>query len=253
MTDSLSIIAIHGNGGGGFRFERLRPYLPPTVRFEAPTLPGFGGEPADASLRTLADYAGWLRDRFFPPHARPILLGHGIGGSIVLEYLQHFPETVGGVILHAPVGANLDTRFFPKLMGFEVTRSFGKWLFSSEIARPVFRRMLFSESVPDDYLDKFFGEYRQCAAFSQMFDLITADWFAGLKPVDLPATLLWGARERVLKVEQAAAFREKLPRAETVIVEHWDHFPMIEQPEAYAGKIVELARSLTSPTPVNLA
>lgn len=253
MTASISIIGIHGNGGGGFRYERILPFIPPGVRFEAPTLPGFGGEPANPSLRTLWDYAIWLRDRIVRNGERPVLLGHGIGGSIVLEYLQHFPETVGGVILHAPVGANLDTRFFPKLMGFEATRSLGKWLFSSRIARPAFRKMLFSESVPDDYLNRFFDEYRQCTAFSQMFELITAEWFVGLKPVEIPAALLWGARERVLKVEQAALFREKLPRAQTVIIDEWDHFPMIEQPEEYARKITDISRSLLSSTPVTLA
>lgn len=38
---SFSLIALHGNGGGGFRFERIKPFIPSEVNFVAPTLPGF--------------------------------------------------------------------------------------------------------------------------------------------------------------------------------------------------------------------
>jgi hypothetical protein len=79
-----------------------------------------------------------------------------------------------------------------------------------------------------------------------MFELITAEWFAGLKPVTLPSVLLWGARERVLRLDQAAEFRAKLPAATMEIVNDWDHFPMVEQPEAYAQKLIQLASRLTA-------
>ena len=39
---------------------------------------------------------------------------------------------------------------------------------------------------------RFFGEYRTCSVFGQMFDLITPGWFRGLGPTDLPAALRWG-------------------------------------------------------------
>jgi surfactin synthase thioesterase subunit len=53
----ITLVAVHGNGGGGFRFARVEPHVPDHIRFEAVTLPGFGGRPGDPSLRTLPDYA----------------------------------------------------------------------------------------------------------------------------------------------------------------------------------------------------
>ena len=51
----ITLVAVHGNGGGGFRFARVEPHVADDARFEAVTLPGFGGRPAEASLRTLPD------------------------------------------------------------------------------------------------------------------------------------------------------------------------------------------------------
>jgi hypothetical protein len=109
--------------------------------------------------------------------------------------------------------------------------------------------LLFSAAIPPHYLDRFFGEYRTCSVFSQMFDLIAPDWFRGLGPADLPAALLWGEAERVLTVDQVDDYRALLPRAIVRRVCGWGHFPMIEQPSAYADEVSALARTLTTPTP----
>ena len=68
----ITIVAIHGNGGGGFRFSRLAEHLPEDVRLEAVTLPGFGGRPADSSLVSVADYADFLWGELadLPQHPR---------------------------------------------------------------------------------------------------------------------------------------------------------------------------------------
>ncbi|MCI0526848.1 MAG: hypothetical protein L0Y56_05270 [Nitrospira sp.] len=41
LRSELTLIALHGNGGGAFRFERVKPYVPKDVDFQALTLPGF--------------------------------------------------------------------------------------------------------------------------------------------------------------------------------------------------------------------
>jgi pimeloyl-ACP methyl ester carboxylesterase len=147
-------------------------------------------------------------------------------------------------MLHAPVGAHLDRRLFPKLMKPRWVRRAGQRALSSPLLRPLWKRLLFRYDVPADYLARFFGEYRRCESFGQMFDLITPEWFAGLRPVATPATLLWGAEERVLRAGQHQEFLRLLPGAEVVVVRGWDHFPMIEQPAEYTRVVLEQARSL---------
>ncbi|NNE72483.1 MAG: alpha/beta hydrolase, partial [Acidimicrobiales bacterium] len=58
--------------------------------------------------------------------------------------------------------------------------------------------------------------------------------------------LLWGERDRVLQSGQSDEIRSKVPDAEVVIKDGWDHFPMIEQPEEYAREILAIARRLAA-------
>ncbi|MFQ3596814.1 MAG: alpha/beta hydrolase [Chloroherpetonaceae bacterium] len=243
---TLSLIAIHGNGGGGFRFERLKPFIPASVNFLAPTLPGFSDVKRDPNLSTMKDYAFKLREMIEQEPKPLVLLGTGIGGSIALEFLQHFERDVQGLILHAPVGTRLNQRLFPKLMKPMFIRRFGQWLFSSTLARPIFKRLLFQspEQIPAEYLKKFFDEYRRCEAFAQMFDIINAAWFQSLRPSNIPAVLLWGEKERVLTPDQAKDYQRLLPNSTIKLVPNWNHFPMIEQPEDFARQILDLSNAL---------
>jgi pimeloyl-ACP methyl ester carboxylesterase len=245
----VSVLAVHGNGGGGFRFARAAERMPPEVRFHAVTLPGFAGVPADPDLRSLRDFAVRVREELDQLPSPRVALGHGIGGSIVLEMLQSTANGTDGVILHAPVGARLDRRLFPKLMAIPGMRWLGRQVFSSAPARPFLRRLLFRGPVPADYSRRFFREYRSCQVFSQMFDLITAEWFSRLGPVDVPARLLWGGRERVLATSHVEAFERLLPRARVRVIEDWDHFPMIDAPADYAREIAALAKGLVEDSP----
>ncbi|MGY8761608.1 MAG: alpha/beta fold hydrolase, partial [Nitrospinaceae bacterium] len=112
----ISIIALHGNGGGGFRFDLAKRLFPPNINFQNPTLPGFNSIGTLPSNYSMKNYAEWIENYIKDIKSPRILMGHGLGGVFVLEFLQHFPEMVDGVILHSIVGANLNKRIFPKVM-----------------------------------------------------------------------------------------------------------------------------------------
>lgn len=236
----MRLVAVHGNGGGGFRFARMRPHIPPGVGFHAPTLPGFAERPRDPALRTVADYAHRLHSLIPAGEGPLVMLGTGIGGAFALEYAQHYP--LDGLILHAPVGTRLDERLFPRVMRLPGVAWLGQRVFASPLTRPLFRRLLFEqpEAIPPDYMRRFFDEYRRCSVFAQMFAIIDAAWFASLQPVEVPAALLWGEKERVLSVDQLDDYKALLPDHVVRTVPEWDHFPMIEQPAAYTREVLTL-------------
>ena len=246
----ITLVAVHGNGGGGFRFARVEPHVSDRIRFEAVTLPGFGGRPGDPTLQSLPDYAEalWREIEHLP---RPlVVLGHGIGGSIALDMVQR--HEVDALILHAPVGTRLERRWFPRLMKPEPVRSLIKWGISSRLTRPLVGRRFFSRDVPVDYRNDFLDEYGRADSFSQMFDIITAEWWNALAPVEMPALMLWGSDDRVLGADQVADYRALLPRAWTDVVLGWGHFPMVEGPADYANVITDWAERLVADRPAPL-
>jgi pimeloyl-ACP methyl ester carboxylesterase len=243
-TTRVEVVAVHGNGGGAFRFSQVHSHLPTDVRLHAVTLPGFANRPRDPSLRTLRDYADQLANEFADLD-RPVLLGHGIGGSMALDLVARRPELVSGLILHSPVGASLDTRLFPRIMSTSLVRRIVQRGISSKLPRPLLRRVFFPHGAPKAVLDEFFNEYRTCQSFGQMFDVIDRPWFDSVQPVaEVPTVVLWGADDRVLKSGQSDDIAAKVPGAEVIVRDGWDHFPMIEQPADYATVIVDLARRL---------
>lgn len=247
----MKIIAVHGNGGGSTRFDRVSTSFPASIDFVAVDLPGFNGVPVDPSLRDVAGYADHLAE-LIDQHRETdpvVVLGHGIGGSIALDLASRRPDTMDGLILHAPVGADLDTRLFPKVMSTKPVRELIRRMIAARPLRPIWRRLFFPIGAPKADIDTFFEGYRTCASFGQMFEIIDADWFESLEPVrELPVTLLWGEHDRVLKSGQTDAIAAKAPDAERVIEPGWDHFPMLEQPEEYARVIAGLADDLVAST-----
>jgi pimeloyl-ACP methyl ester carboxylesterase len=254
IAAQATVIALHGNGGGGYRFHRVEPYVRQGLALQAVTLPGFGFEARDPAIRGLRGYADWLAREVVSVAPRPVyLLGHGIGGSLACEFVQHYAKLIDGVILHAPVGAALDKRWFPRLMKLPGMRRLAQEMLGNPLLTPLWSRLLFRQRLPKNVLRRFFAEYRACQVFGDLFDWIDAPWFESLLPTPLPAVILWGERERVLRSGQAAAFDRIFPVHERTLVPDWDHFPMLETPEEYArqveravDRLQQLSRSSTS-------
>ncbi len=248
--DKVTILAVHGNGGGSSRFMLLPEFMPSGAELVAIDLPGFEGSPLRTDFTRLEHYADHLAE-LVEEHrvaGQPIIvLGTGIGGSIALDLASRRPELMDGLILHAIVGASLDTRLFPRLMKSKPVRGIIRRGISAKLARPILTKIFFSTGAPAPVLDRFFDGYRTCAAFSDMFDLINVDWFDSVAPIeDLPVSLIWGEHDRVLKSHQAELIKAKAPNGGVTIQPGWDHFPMLEQPEEYAHVIVDHADALVA-------
>ena len=84
MGEKLTIIAIHGNGGGAFRFQRVYDYLPVDIEFIAITLPGFDGLPPDENMVRMRHIADYLYGTIIEAKRPVIALGSGIGGALLL-------------------------------------------------------------------------------------------------------------------------------------------------------------------------
>lgn len=77
-----------------------------------------------------------------------------------------------------------------------------------------------------------------------MFDLISREWFESLRPIAIPATLLWGKRDNVLSAQELEYFKRLFETVDIQVEPEWAHFPMLDRPEEYATKIHSLSSRL---------
>lgn len=109
--DGVPVLLVHGNCSSAAFWEPLVRRLPDTMRVVAPDLRGYGDTqtaPVDATrgLRDFADDVAALLDEpalFGAADARPVVVGHSLGGGVAMTLLVDHPHRFSGLLLAAPV------------------------------------------------------------------------------------------------------------------------------------------------------
>jgi pimeloyl-ACP methyl ester carboxylesterase len=106
---------VHGWLLSGRLWDPLRAQLEPDYPCWAPDLPGFGQRPRPKGLQpTLVSYGQWLAQQAQEQAAgRPlVLIGHSLGGSLVLHAAQQLGPQLAGVVQVAAGGGVYQPRPF---------------------------------------------------------------------------------------------------------------------------------------------
>jgi pimeloyl-ACP methyl ester carboxylesterase len=70
----------------------------------------------------------------------------------------------------------------------------------------------------------------------------SARWIEGLRDLDIPALVVWGAHDPYLPVSLAERQREMLPRAEVAILPESGHWPFADDPIGVARHVEPFLR-----------
>jgi pimeloyl-ACP methyl ester carboxylesterase len=241
------LVLIHGVGS---QWQVWGPVLEALERERdviALDLPGFGGSPtlpigvvpnAAALAGAVASFLDGLGAE------RPVVGGNSLGGWVALElakrgrtravvgvspagFASPWESAVGRLqLMSSWRGAQMPALTEPLLR-----RPRGRVLaFGGLVGRPM--QMPAAAAI---------GASRNLAAspaFRGTVATITRDRFSGGEQVDVPVTLVWGTKDRVLFPWQARRALSELPQARLVPLPGAGHVPMWDDPEAIARELL---------------
>jgi len=231
MTRTL--LAIHGRYAGALEFDRCKAFFPEQIDFQAFDLPGFGVlNEINRKIKPF-DYANFLHRRSNKLSKPMFLLGVDTGCLIALEYAQHYPNEIAGLILHS----------FPfDLISGNILESLIKSV-SGEGKRFAFINVL------DDYTQRFQHNYQQSnPSRKQIERLFNNQWFSSLPSVQaIETAYLNGSGNRPFTQKEEDSLKKVTSKYSTVIIPNWKAFPAIETPGDFAQEVTALIEQMNSP------
>ncbi len=251
------VVLVHGLGGSATNWCELAPLLAEHRRLLIPDLPGHGGsEPlaAVSGLQPYADRVSAVMER--EGVGRAPVVGHSLGGLVVLRLALRRPELVSAIVLAASAGLSLGGVWLRNLLtAFTIVRP-GRLAgrHRSLVARsPLLRRFVFGfvsvtdpVGLTDNAVDGFLaGQVLHTDTASAWRALRDDDPREELERVRCPALVLWGADDAQLPLDDAFEYARRL-RAPLRTIAGCGHLLIGERPDACADAI-ESFLSRTNP------
>lgn len=239
-----TIVLIHGFTANKENWVRFAGYLTPFYHVVIPDLPGHGDSVKDFNMKYdwtdqvqyLHDILGRLKIEKFH------MAGNSMGGAISCLYASSYPDQVMSLLLIDPAGiyryeCELTQRLkegknplivtcpedFDKLMDFAMEQKpYLPWPVTSVLAeRAVENQNIYKKIFADIHVNRGFE-------FEDAIQKITA-----------PTLIFWGAKDRIISVNNATLFQQLIPGSQKVVFEDVGHAPMIEIPKKSADLYLE--------------
>lgn len=250
------LVLVHGLGGSATNWFELAPLLlAGGRRLLIPDLPGHGGSeplPAVAGLGVFADRIAALAEREALTPA-PVV-GHSLGGLVVLRLALRRPETVSAIVLAAGAGLSVGGVWTRNLLSvFSFIRP-GRLVARRHdlVARsPLLRRLTFGAFSVADPVGLSTGAVEGFLAAQMLHTDVGSAWRAlarddprrELEYVRVPSLVLWGSNDAQLPLRDAFEYTRRL-RARLRVIPDCGHLLIGERPDACADAILRFAADL---------
>jgi pimeloyl-ACP methyl ester carboxylesterase len=202
----------------------------------APDMPGFGAsDPLDEA--TLAINTRVLKDLLdVRKSGRAVVVGNSFGAAVAIEFAASYPERT----LHLVLVNGAYVPFLPGVM---------RRIISMPAVEKRFRRIMRNIAYSDKALAKAFpdpsrlpqGFFDRIHQNEEKHSRIVFDTFMKQTkpqtPPKVPATIIWGAGDRLTTMKQAGILQKWLGNADFVSINGAGHMPQIERPGEFVKAV----------------
>jgi pimeloyl-ACP methyl ester carboxylesterase len=247
-----AVVFVHGNPGSTADWTRLVASVGEFGRAVAMDMPGFGAadkpDQFDYSVPGYARHLGRLLAECNVRRAHLVM--HDFGGPWGLAWAAANPHAVASVtLINTGILFNYRWHYLARIWQ---TPWLGE-LFMATTTRTGMQLLLRHgnpRGLPMEYVDQVFRHfdagtrravlrlYRTTRETNNAMQSIAN----ALRPLDLPALVVWGAHDPYISADYAERQREVFPRAEVLILRDSGHWPFIDNPDAVAFTIGSFLR-----------
>jgi 3-oxoadipate enol-lactonase len=247
------LILVHGLGGAASNWTELAPLLMRSRRLLVPELPGHGGSTALPGVSGIEPFADRVAAVAELENMLPApVVGHSLGGMVVLRLALRRPDAVQALVLAAGAGLSIGNVWGRQLLSIFTAVRPGRIAarYRNLVRRSgLLRRLVFGfvsvadpVGLTDEAVEGFLaGQLLHTDVDSAWQALRRDDPRQELEAVRCPALVLWGAEDVQLPLADAFEYTRRL-RARLRVIPGCGHLLIGERPEACADAIETFLR-----------
>jgi len=237
-----TIVLLHGTSASLHTWEGWTKALSDQYCVVSMDLPGFGltGPYTDESIEySIENYAAFVIQVL--DHlklGRVTLAGNSLGGKVAWRTAALYPERIGKLILVDSVGYPAIPKKVP--IGFKLARY--------PVLAPILNRILprdvveksvksvyadvskIDDALVDRYYELTLRQGNRQALSRRLRETDDDSDQAQIKQLDIPTLILWGAKDDLIPVENAALFHRDINNSQLVVFDDLGHVPHEEDP-----------------------
>lgn len=222
--EALSILFVHGAGENASVWDAQESHLRSRFSVYRIELPGHGGSNGSGEEEIHA-YSRWVQmalEKLFPskPH---VLVGHSMGGAIILDLATNPRKAMKGIVLMA-TGAKLGVTSLIFQMLEENPDKFFKSV----------EQIAFGTETPQDVRERVIQAMRRCRPSVIGKDFRACNRFDirdRLGEIHIPTLIISGEEDQLTPLKYSEYLREKIASSRLVVIPKAGHVVMAERPE----------------------
>jgi pimeloyl-ACP methyl ester carboxylesterase len=233
-----AILFVHGAGGGQLTWVYQKGFFEKRFTPVIIELPGHGesaGE-GEQEIERYAEHVYLFARTLGLPKA--FLVGHSMGGAIVLTLALTHPEIVKGIVL---VGTGARLRVLPAILNGLKNN------FEETVQKII--RFAYSRKASAELIEQGIRQLMDCRSDVLHGDFLACDRFDLSKEVEriiLPTLVICGDKDELTPIKYSEFLHHRIKGSKLEIVPDAGHMVMMEAPEAFNGKIKDFVANPTS-------